>query len=188
VNIADPAAPYETGYYDTPGYSYGVAVFGNHAYVGGASAGLRIINITNPAAPYETGYYNTLGSAHGVAVSGNYAYVADIYHFEIFDCSVALGVEQGIQAFQPLNFKLLNPYPNPFNTQITFEFEVPRASDIVLKLYDVQGRVIDIVAQGRYSIGHHNLYWNGSNISSGIYFLRMQAEDFSDCRKVILIK
>ncbi|MDI6756244.1 MAG: hypothetical protein QME78_17875 [Thermodesulfobacteriota bacterium] len=65
------------GYYDTPGYAYGVAVSGNYAYVADGGSGLRIINISDPATPTEAGFYDTPGYAMGVAVSGDYAYVAD---------------------------------------------------------------------------------------------------------------
>jgi hypothetical protein len=82
INVFTNINLWEAGYYDTPGYAYGVAVgttgvSGNYAYVADYSAGLRVVNISDPSAPYETGYYNTPGYAEGVAVSGNYAYVAD---------------------------------------------------------------------------------------------------------------
>ncbi len=69
--------PYEVGYYDTPGYAWGVYVSGSYAYVADLDAGLRIINVSNPSSPYEVGYYDTPGYAWGVYVSGSYAYVAD---------------------------------------------------------------------------------------------------------------
>jgi hypothetical protein len=77
VNITNPVAPVEAGFYDTPGGAYGVAVSGNYAYVAHDNLGLRVVNITNPSSPVEVGFSDTPGSARGVAVSGNYAYVAD---------------------------------------------------------------------------------------------------------------
>jgi len=67
----------EMGFYDTPGYAYGVAISGKHAYVADYDKGLRVIDISDPAHPYEVGFYDTPGQAWGVAVSGSYAYVAD---------------------------------------------------------------------------------------------------------------
>jgi hypothetical protein len=69
--------PVEAGFYNTPGYAYGVAVSDSYAYVAYDEAGLRIINISNPALPVEAGFYDTPGYAFGVAVSGRFAYVAD---------------------------------------------------------------------------------------------------------------
>jgi hypothetical protein len=76
INITNPAAPTLAGFFDTPGYSYGVAVRGNYAYVADGSS-LRIIDVTNPAAPTQVGYWVTPGSAENVAVRGNYAYVVN---------------------------------------------------------------------------------------------------------------
>jgi hypothetical protein len=77
IDISNPAAPSETGFYDTPGLAQELAVAGNYVYVADYHDGLRIINVSNPAAPSETGFYDTPGIAIGVTVSGNYAYVAD---------------------------------------------------------------------------------------------------------------
>jgi len=77
LDISNPAAPSEAGYYDTPGDAWGVAVVGNYAYVADGYGGLRIVDVSNPAAPTEAGFYDTVGEAKGVAVAGNYAYVAD---------------------------------------------------------------------------------------------------------------
>jgi len=76
IDVSNPAAPTEVGFYDTPGNAYGVAVAGNYAYVADDLDGLRIIDISNPAAPTEVGFYDALGNAWGVAVAGNYAYIA----------------------------------------------------------------------------------------------------------------
>ncbi len=77
IDISDPANPSETGYYDTPGYAYDVAVAGNYAYIADYYQGLRVIDVSDPAHPVQVGLYDTLGEAYGVAVAGGYAYVAD---------------------------------------------------------------------------------------------------------------
>ena len=88
VNISDPANPYETGFYDTPGHACGVAVSGNFAYVtDGYEGGLRIIDISNPANPYETGYYEMPGFVNGVVVSGDFAFIAHGDGLRVIDIS-----------------------------------------------------------------------------------------------------
>jgi hypothetical protein len=76
IDIANPAAPAEVGFYDTPGDACGVALAGNYAYVAVEQSGLLIINIADPAAPTEVGSYDMPGQAFGVALADNYAYVA----------------------------------------------------------------------------------------------------------------
>jgi hypothetical protein len=77
VDVSNPAAPVEVGFYDTPGHAEGVYAAGNYAYVADRSAGLRVVDVSNPAAPVEVGFYGTPGYAHDVYVVGDYAYVAD---------------------------------------------------------------------------------------------------------------
>ena len=68
--MANPAAPVEAGFYDTPGSALGVAVAGNYAYVADNDRGLRVINVANPAAPGEIGFYDTPGQAMPWPLSG----------------------------------------------------------------------------------------------------------------------
>jgi hypothetical protein len=77
INIANPTAPTEVGFYDTPGEARDVAVAGRYAYVADGGDGLRVIDVSNPNAPIETGFYNpSHEDFEGVAVSGTYAYIA----------------------------------------------------------------------------------------------------------------
>jgi hypothetical protein len=81
VDVSDPFAPFEAGYYDTAGQTESVAVSGNYAYVADLDQGLRVINISNPASPFETGFYNPSGLgywAYTVKVPGDYAYVGGV--------------------------------------------------------------------------------------------------------------
>jgi hypothetical protein len=77
VDVSNPAAPTEAGFFDTPRYAWGVAMAEERAYVADGWAGLRIVDVSDPAAPSEAGFYDTPGYAYAVAVTGDYAYVAD---------------------------------------------------------------------------------------------------------------
>jgi hypothetical protein len=73
---------------DTPGSSGGIAVSGDHAYIGDYSAGLQVLDISDPSTPVIVGSYNTPGVASGVAISGNHVYVADYdYGLLVIDIS-----------------------------------------------------------------------------------------------------
>jgi hypothetical protein len=77
IDVSDPFAPVEIGFYDSPGYAGDLAIAGNYACVADGFIGLHIVNIADPAQPVEAGLYDTPGAACGVAVAGNLAYVAD---------------------------------------------------------------------------------------------------------------
>jgi hypothetical protein len=76
VDVSDPAAPREIGFYDTPGRTDSLTVIGRHAYV--VDGDLRIVDVANPAAPSEVGFYDIpgfAGSTLGIVVQDSYAYV-----------------------------------------------------------------------------------------------------------------
>lgn len=87
IDVLNPVAPAEVGFYDTPGLAYGIAVVDIRAYVGVAQEGLRVVDVSNPAAPVEIGFCNTVGTVHSVVVEGNYAYVAARGEFRVIDVS-----------------------------------------------------------------------------------------------------
>jgi len=85
INVTIPAAPVETGSFNTPGYSYGVIKSGSYAIVADDYAGFRAINVNNPAAPIETGYYDLPGNVRAIAASERYLYVLDPSYMGIYE-------------------------------------------------------------------------------------------------------
>ena len=187
INIANPASPTEAGFYNTPGQAYGVAVSGSYAYVADYDRGLRVINIANPASPTEVGFYDTPGIAYGVAVSGSYAYVADGNYFGIYDCSAAVSAPEP-HAAAPVSFALAPAYPNPFNATTQISFDVPRSSFVQLRIYDLQGRVVENLVSRVFEAGAHSLTYDATGRASGMYLLRMTSGDFASAQKLILLK
>jgi hypothetical protein len=93
----------------------------------------------------------------------------------------------------PETFKLLQNYPNPFNPNTTIEFQVPRTSDVTIKIFNILGREIYTLADRTFQPGQHSLLWNGLDnagrpVSSGMYLYRIQAGDFVDVKKAVLIR
>jgi photosystem II stability/assembly factor-like uncharacterized protein len=88
----------------------------------------------------------------------------------------------------PNNFFLSQNYPNPFNPSTKISYSVPRTSFITLKFYDILGKEITTLVNAEKTLGNYEVDLDGSNISSGVYFYRMQAGSFSDTKKLILLK
>ena len=91
------------------------------------------------------------------------------------------------------NYDLYQNYPNPFDAQTTISFSIPKAGRINISIYNIIGQNIKTLADGKLSIGHHQVIWNGKDendmpVSSGIYFYKMETADFSVLRKCILLK
>ncbi len=84
---------------------------------------------------------------------------------------------------------LLNPvYPNPFNPVTTISFGLPVDININLSIYDIEGRKMITLTDGFISAGFHTIEWNAGGLSSGIYFVKLEAGQFSNIQKLILMK
>ena len=188
INISNPLSPQQVGFYDSPGYAYGAAVSGNYAYVADWFRGLRIINISNPAALLEVGFYDTPGSAYGVAVSGNYAYVADYNYFGTYDCSQAISFVEPVSGEIPNAFHLAQNYPNPFNAATTIEYALPKTSRVKLELFNVSGRQVATLVNFNQNPGVYRVKQNAAELSSGDYFYRLSAGDFTSTRTLTVVK
>ena len=88
----------------------------------------------------------------------------------------------------PSEYNLHNIYPNPFNSTVQIRYSVPLISRVSLKVYDVTGSLIEEIVSDVRSAGLHSVTWNALNVASGIYFVRMEAAEFSQTTKVMLIK
>jgi len=88
----------------------------------------------------------------------------------------------------PNNFVLEQNYPNPFNGKTIISYSLPIGSYIDLAVYDILGREIAVLKNGYFVSGTYNTVWDASNVSSGIYILRLFTKQLTLTRKIILIK
>jgi beta-glucanase (GH16 family) len=91
---------------------------------------------------------------------------------------------------KPQAFALKQNYPNPFNPSATLAYELPKASDVTLEVFDVLGRRVAALVNERQNAGFYAVPFNASlyNLSSGIYFYKLRAGDYAETRKMILTK
>jgi hypothetical protein len=88
----------------------------------------------------------------------------------------------------PQNYELKQNYPNPFNPATTISYFLPFGGLVELNIYNLQGQKIQELVNQWQSAGHYSLTWDGTNFSSGIYFFQIKTSDFTQTRKMILIK
>jgi len=88
----------------------------------------------------------------------------------------------------PTSHSLFQNYPNPFNPSTTIEFSLPRAEDVTLKIYNLLGEEVERLVSERLQAGTHSLQWNAVGMSSGVYFYRLQAGEFTETKKLILLR
>ena len=86
------------------------------------------------------------------------------------------------------NFSLGAPYPNPFNPQVNFDLTVSAMEEIEINIYDLQGHKVENIYSGMLLEGKYAFDWNARNISTGIYIIRCETENYSENQKIFLVK
>jgi hypothetical protein len=88
----------------------------------------------------------------------------------------------------PVKYNLHFNYPNPFNPATTISFEIPKRNFVTLKIYDAIGNEISTLVNGEREAGRYSVKFDGSNLSSGIYFYKITAGNYTETKKLILMK
>jgi len=88
----------------------------------------------------------------------------------------------------PAHYAISQNYPNPFNPTTNINFDLPKGNIVKLKIYDMSGKEVAILLNEYKSAGKYTYTFDASSLSSGVYFYRISAGDFSDTRKMMLVK
>jgi len=91
----------------------------------------------------------------------------------------------------PENYSLSQNYPNPFNPTTTIEYQIPTESKVLIVIYDLLGRKIKTLVNDTKIAGLYRIIWDGTNINnrtsaSGVYLIKMDADNFKETRKLLL--
>ena len=104
--------------------------------------------------------------------------------------STISGMEEilNVTVEQPADYVISNAYPNPFNPSTTISLELNTSADLSVKVYNLMGQLVDVVAEGSYSPNTYNWTWNAENLASGVYFIKTQVGSDVSAQKVMLLK
>lgn len=128
-----------------------------------------------------------------VAAFDNFGNVtASLDTFSFFVHMVPTGVENP-ETRLPTIFALAQNYPNPFNPETTIKYQLPRAAQVKLEIHNVLGQKVIVLVDRQQPAGYYSIVWNGKNdsrkpMASGIYLYRLQADDFVDVKKLMLLR
>lgn len=93
----------------------------------------------------------------------------------------------------PKKFDLRQNYPNPFNPTTVIEYALPKSAHVTIEIYNLLGQKVNVLVDEDQKGGFYRVDWDGKDkkgeeLASGIYFYRIQAEDFVKCKKMIMLK
>jgi hypothetical protein len=108
--------------------------------------------------------------------------------YAIFNRSSAPVGIQNISQEIPIKFNLLQNYPNPFNPETNIAFDIPQSGFVKLTVFDIAGREITKLVNGELQTGTYLYSWDASVYPSGVYFYKLEAGDFSETKRMVLVK
>lgn len=112
------------------------------------------------------------------------AYTSSFSSFGLFQKDVPTSVQETL----PTAFSLEQNTPNPFNPSTIIRFQVPASGQVRLSVYNVNGQKVAQLVNGYLTAGSHEVVFSGKELSSGVYFYRMEAKGFTQARKMMMIK
>ena len=105
----------------------------------------------------------------------------------LFNQQIPISIEI-INTQTPNEYKLTQNYPNPFNPTTNIEYSIPTSGIVTITVHNILGQEVATLVNEFQQAGTYRITWNGSNLSSGIYFYRIQTEQYIESRKMLLLK
>ena len=195
LDISNPASPDSVSVFSIGAQRNDITTCGNYAYVA-TDAGIFMLDISDKTSPHQVGFFSNSGYSRAVSIacSNNKIYTA----FEgliVLSNDFTTDVKEN-KTIISNSFSLSQNYPNPFNPSTTIEYSIPAVGDeyirptnnVTLKIYDILGEEITTLVNKKQTPGNYDVKFNAGNLSSGIYFYRLKAGNFSKTNKMILLK
>ena len=88
----------------------------------------------------------------------------------------------------PADFSLFQNYPNPFNSSTTINYQLPKATTVKISIYNIAGKLVETLENEYKNAGFHSVVWDVNTISSGLYFYRIEAGEYADTKKCVILK
>lgn len=127
-----------------------------------------------------------IDSLNNIYFSGEYGYIRNImFYGKISENMTA--IRNNIRLIKP-HFFLYQNYPNPFNPKTVINYSIPKYSHITLKVYDILGHDIITLVNEEKEKGNFEVEFNADNLSSGIYFYQMKTENYTQTKKMLLLR
>ncbi len=153
------------------------------ANIGDSEADLLFLHYVS----VDTGWVNAT-STLDTALNTICCVVSSLSPFVLARPGSATSIVTTVDLTVPKKFGLSQNYPNPFNPVTVIEFGLPSAATVKLDIFNILGRRVDRLVNEQLSAGYHQVFWDASQKASGVYFYRLEAGDFVETKKMLLLK
>ena len=183
--------------------AHNVHVEGDYAFISHYTSGVVVLDIHDPTDPIEVAIYDTYGlndnpefagcwgvfphTANGMVFISNIEGYLNVFQFHA-DAS-----DVGEEIVLPRALALHQNYPNPFNPITTLRYDLPENSLVNIIIYDLLGRQVKTLVNQTQNAGFKSIIWNATNnygkpVSAGVYLYQIQAGEFVQTKKMVLLK
>lgn len=122
-----------------------------------------------------------------IGKSSNASNIAEMGFWNVYQSDVITSVDEDEETI-PNVFKLEQNYPNPFNPSTIIKFAVPERSNVLIKIYDILGSELATLVNEELNPGWYEKDFNAAGLSSGVYLFRMEAGNYVNTKKMILLR
>ncbi len=177
---------------------HNIEIYDKTAVIAHYTSGVRVLDITDPEVPAEIAWYDTYPADNGFTYDGCWG----VYMFPSGKI-IASDRETGLYVLKmdsvlvgnhnnnhilPADFRLSQNFPNPFNPSTKIEYALPKNVYLTIKIYNVQGKEVGTLVDKFETAGEHYVNYDASNLPSGVYFYSMKAGDYSESKRMVLVK
>ena len=180
---------------------HNVEIYGNYAVIAHYTAGIRVLDISNVNNPVEVAWYDTYkrdNSTDYLGCWGVYMFPSgkiigsdtDSGLYVIKTNFVITGAGNNSVASVPSNYTLSQNYPNPFNPNTSIKFSLPENSFVNLSVFNLAGQKVSELVNDRRDAGNYEINFDAGkySLASGTYFYKLESGDFTETKRMILIK
>ncbi len=166
---------------------HNVEIFGSYAFISYYGEGVRVLDITNPLSPQEIAWYKTTACWAVYYFNSGKIIASDIYDgLYVFKTQDPISIRNNENISD--KFSLSQNYPNPFNPATNIQFQIPKAGFVKLAIFDVLGKEIQTLVNQQLSAGRYEVDFDGTSLPSSVYYYKLETGEYSETKKMVLIK
>lgn len=150
---------------------------------------LGAVDVSSPTNPVQRTTFFGNSPATGVASSNRMVFLTEAFEgLLILENNLLTSVRDRATNLNPASVQLFQNFPNPANPQTSIQFQLPTRQIVTLELFDILGQKIVTLLNGEFEAGLHSMRFDGSHLSSGLYFYRLNANKLSIAKQLFIIK